>query len=93
MRPLDKQVEIVDQSRHRRVVAVCGLGLQREAFRERTRANSRPDPDPGLHRAPLRPASERHSGELGNLIQRNRQIASLFERLGNDPREIADVSR
>ena len=38
---LGEQVEIVDQPRHRRVVAVGRLGLQREAFGEAARADAR----------------------------------------------------
>ena len=36
---LRQQVEIVDQPRHRRIVAVGGLGLERQAFGERARAD------------------------------------------------------
>ena len=41
VRPLREQIEIVDQPRHRRVVAVGRLGLEREAFGEVARADAR----------------------------------------------------
>ena len=40
IRPLREQIEIVDQPRHRRVVAVGRLGLQREAFGQAARADA-----------------------------------------------------
>ena len=89
---LRQQVEIVDQPRHRRVVAVGGLGLQREAFGERPRA------DAGRvealdDRQRLLDQRQRRAGQLGDLLERDGQIAGLVERFGDDPREVADVAR
>ena len=89
---LRQQVEIVDQPRHRRVVAVGGLGLQREAFGERARADAR-RVEALDQRQRLLDQRQRRAGQLGDLVERDGQIAGLVERLGDDPREIADVAR
>ena len=51
-----QEVEIVDQARHRGVVAVGRLGLQREAFRQRASADARRVEALHQHRALARPA-------------------------------------
>ena len=89
---LRQQVEIVDQPRHRRVVAVGGLRLQREAFGERPRADAgRFETLDQLQR--LLDQRQRRAGQLGDLVERDGQIAGLVERLGDDPRKVADVAR
>ena len=77
---LRQQVEIVDQPRHRRVVAVGRFGLERQAFGERARAHARRvEPLDDVQRL-LRPAaaalpSARRSGRAERSDSRSRRAS------------------
>ena len=69
---LRQQFEIVDQPRHRRIVAVGGLGLQREAFGERCARRPRPGRGPGRCASACSTSSTRRAGGLGDVAERRR---------------------
>ncbi len=90
-----EQVEVVDQPRHARVVAVGLARLQREALAERACA------DPGrverLHRRErLLDLRERHAEVGRDLAQRGGEIAGLVEQpdqVHGDEQDLADRRR
>jgi len=88
---LGQQVEIIDQPRHGRIVAVRRLGLQRETFGEISSAY------PGRIEAldePERLLDDRDwlLRSFGNVADRHVQIAGLFEHFCDDPSELTDCA-
>jgi len=90
--PLGEQFQIVDQPRHRRVVAVGRLGLQRQAFGQVAGADSgrveRLDQGQCLFGLGLRCA--RIASDVG---KRRRQVAGLVELLDDDLRQPCNCPR